>query len=118
VAFSPDGKTLASGHRGGTIKLWDSATGEERATLEQGHGDSDRYVAFSPDGRVLAAANYYEGTVTLWDAVTGKYRARLDGHALYVSCVAFTADGKKLASGSYDKTVKLWEVAAVLNGRE
>jgi WD40 repeat protein len=106
VAFSPDGKALASASGDKTVKLWDAQSGQERATLT-GHGDSVSSVAFSPDGKALASASL-DKTVKLWDAQSGQERATLTGHGGYVSSVAFSPDGKTLASASADKTVNLW----------
>ncbi|RYP64263.1 hypothetical protein DL770_009223 [Monosporascus sp. CRB-9-2] len=75
VAFSPDGKTLASASRDMTVRLWDAATGAHRQTLE-GHSDWVNAVAFSPDGKTLASASG-DKTVRLWDAATGTYRQTL-----------------------------------------
>jgi WD40 repeat protein len=118
VAFSPDGKTLASVSNDQTIKLWDLATNKERATF-QGHTKADREsseavypvmsVAFSPDGKTLAAASD-DMTVKVWDVATAK-RSTLQGHTHAVYSVAFTPDGKTLASASGDKTVRLWDLA-------
>jgi WD40 repeat protein len=75
VAYSPDGKTLASGNSDGKIKLWDVATGKERATLN-GHRDFVLSVVFSPDAKMLASGGE-DGTTKLWDVATNKERATL-----------------------------------------
>ncbi|KAK3619916.1 hypothetical protein LTR22_025802 [Elasticomyces elasticus] len=107
VAFSPDGKTVASGSRDKTVGLWDAATGEEMQKLE-GHDDWVNAVAFSPDGKTVASGSSDE-TVRLWDAATGEEMRKLEGHNAGVWAVAFSPDGKTVASGSSDKTVRLWD---------
>jgi WD40 repeat protein len=109
VAFSPDGKMVASGSDDKTVRLWDAATGEERQKLE-GHDNEVSAVAFSPDGKTVASGSY-DKTVRLWDAATGEERQKLEGHDDPVSAVAFSPDGKTVASGSWDKTVRLWDAA-------
>src|SRR5690348_1903702 len=78
VAFSPDGKTLASAGVDKTIRLWDVATGRGLAALE-GHTASVASVAFSPDGKTLASASVDE-TIKLWDVAAGEERTTLRGH--------------------------------------
>ena len=109
VAFSPDGKMLASASWDSTVRLWDPATGAALQTLK-GHTDSVSSVAFSPDGKMLASASW-DRTVRLWDPATGAALQTLKGHTSNVSSAAFSPDGKMLASASWDSTVRLWDPA-------
>jgi RNA polymerase sigma factor (sigma-70 family) len=112
VAFSPDGKTLAtvSGlyNKPGELILWDAATGRERARAKETKGV--RALAFSPDGKTLATADYYSNTVKLRDAADGAVRTVLPT-ASANNAVAFSPDGKTLAVGILDKTAVLFDVA-------
>jgi hypothetical protein len=108
VAFSPDGKRLASASRDETVILWDVDSRKPLATLE-GHKDAVYGVAFSPDGKRLASASK-DKTVILWDVDSHRPLAMLDGHKDAVHGVAFSPDGKQLASASEDTTVILWDV--------
>jgi WD40 repeat protein len=113
LAFSPDGKTLATGHGPvgavGWVKLWDVATGKVKATLE-GHTSIVLAVAFSPDGGTLASAGQ-DGTVKLWDVTAGKEKATLHGQGGWVLAVAFAPDGKTLAWGEQGGAVRLWDLS-------
>jgi WD40 repeat protein/energy-coupling factor transporter ATP-binding protein EcfA2 len=107
VAFSSDGKHLATASADGTAKVWDAETGEALMTLT-GHGDAVNSVAFSPDGKRLATGSD-DKTAKIWDAQTGKELMTLSGHHDKVEEVAFSPDGKRLATGSDDKLAKIWD---------
>jgi WD40 repeat protein/serine/threonine protein kinase len=113
VAYSPDGKRLASAGEDRTARIWDAATGQELLTLV-GHAEWVYAVAFSPDGKKLATASG-DNTAKLWDAETGEEIASLTGHTLRVNAVVFSPDGKRLFTGSDDKMVKVWDT---VTGRE
>ncbi|KAL7940608.1 WD40 repeat-like protein [Trichoderma barbatum] len=107
VAFSADGRYLASGADDNTIKIWDATAGKEQQTL-QGHSDWVSSVAFSADGRYVASGAD-DNTIKIWDATTGIEQQTLQGHSGAVLSVAFSADGHYLASGSDDNTIKIWD---------
>ena len=106
VAFSPNGKMLASASWDQTVRLWNVNTGRLLYIL-RGHTDTVNGVAFSPDGNTLASGSW-DGTIRLWNPRNGKLKRTLTEHAGGVASVAFSPDGNTLASGSADRTIRLW----------
>jgi WD40 repeat protein len=109
VRFSPDGRTVATAiNHDAAVRLWDSATGLELPSL-RGQSDSIVSVDFSPDGAFLAAGDS-RGSLTLWDPGSCRARSSWHAHNGWISSVAFSADGRTLASAG-EGAVKLWEIS-------
>jgi WD40 repeat protein len=128
VAFSPDGRWLASGSKDNTIKIWDTATGNVLRTI-YGHSSSVNTLAVSPDGKLLASGSGdfvdrrdikvilkggviggpEDNTARIWDVQTGHELRVFRGHELPVGAVAFSNDGRSLISASGD-SIKVWDV--------
>ena len=121
LAFSPDGRTLATGNTGsissGVIRLWDVTSGKNSATFngstELGQiGISGIYsVQFSPDGKILASG-HEDNLIRIWNAASGSISTTFEADADdRIYSVAFSHQGKTLASGGKSGTIKLWDVA-------
>jgi WD40 repeat protein len=107
IAFSPDGRILATGSSDGTAKLWDPVTGREVAVL-RGHLLGVHSIAFSPDGQRLATGSNGKEAVKLWDIATRQEVATLEGQGFLFSIVAFSPGGKTLMAVDNEGTPHLW----------
>jgi WD40 repeat protein len=116
AALSPDGKLAALGGQEGEppnsyrgeLYLWDVVRGQSAGRLDS-EESTVQAVAFSPDGRMLAAG-HLSGALEVWEMATRQKRLELNGHRQSVACLAFSADGKLLASGSGDRTALVWDL--------
>jgi WD40 repeat protein len=106
VAWSPDGKRIASGGTDASVQVWDAATGEKMVTYR-----SDfhlvRAVAWSPDGKRIASSD--DRTVQIWEISTGKHMLTYLNHSDWVLTVAWSPDGRHIASAGVDQTVQIWD---------
>ncbi len=120
LAFSADGKLLASAHLAEqplpAIELWDAATGERHDRLVTPTGAGVTCLAFSPHGNRLAAGDDRH-TIWLWDLDTGKEPRAFKGHAAPVGAVVFAPDGKTLASVAQARTGRPWRSGSLSLGR-
>ncbi|MDE0634900.1 MAG: leucine-rich repeat domain-containing protein [Candidatus Poribacteria bacterium] len=108
LAFSPDGKFLASGSEDKKVQVWHTSGSTRNATLK-GHTGWITALTFSKDGKILASGDT-DSTVRLWDVYKKRSLATLKGHTNGILAMAFTQDGSTLATGSADGTIRFWDV--------
>jgi len=116
VCFSPDGKRILTGSWDNTARVWDADTGTEKLALK-GHTGYVFSVCFSPDGKRIVSGSWeldwqrraLPGEVKVWDAETGTEKLALKGHTNAVTSVCFSPDGKRILTGSADRTARLWD---------
>ncbi|MBD2033766.1 NACHT domain-containing protein [Leptolyngbya sp. FACHB-321] len=110
VAFSPDGKRLATSDTSGAIQLWDIPSGRQ-LVICKGHKHWTWAVAFSPNGQFLVSASD-DYLVKLWDVHTGDCLKTFVGHTYSVNAIAVSSDGQHIATSSQDATIRLWHLQA------
>lgn len=119
VAISPNGQFVITASRDRTVKIWDLGSGKEVKSLAK-HPTNVRAAVFSPDGKVAVTttgewdkkAKKWEGEIKFWDVSAGKLLRSVKGHGDAIESVAFSLDGKKLATGGDDNIAIIWDVAS------
>src|SRR5262249_52021375 len=107
IAWSKDGKWIASGSSDFTVRVWNAQNGQHLLTYD-GHSQMVNTLAWSPDGTMIASGSD-DSTVQVWDAHNGHHLLTYHGDSSGVDGVAWSPDGSHIASGSWDTTVQVWE---------
>lgn len=108
VAYSPDGKFIATGSRDNSVKLWEIASGREIRTF-LGHLSTVNTAVFDPTGQWMATGSS-DKNIIIWEVATGKEKMRITDHKDRVTSLAFSLDGKRLASGGWDRNAYTWDL--------
>jgi WD40 repeat protein len=108
IRWNRDGRRVVSGGDGGTVRVWDVESGKTILAIETGLSGVEA-VIYSPDTTMIATGGRNDREpLKIWDAKTGTFVANLKGHTATVYCLAWTADGKTLISGSGDYLIRTW----------
>jgi RNA polymerase sigma factor (sigma-70 family) len=118
VAFSPDGRLLATGTDEPALRLWDVASGKLMHRFDASTAGWFDAIAFSPDGTMLAANNPSAPSILVWELATHQERRRFFGHRGAIVSLCFSPDGRRLASGSADGTALVWDVCSPRQGAQ
>ncbi len=110
MALSPDGKTLVCRPAGQTLQFWNAETGKQIRSIKVEQEFQTTCMALTSDGKQLAFSTGEDNAVQLIDVATGTVLRTFEGHEEWVTGLAFSADGKKLFTGSQDKTIRVWDV--------
>ena len=112
LTFSPDGMRIVSMNVEGMICIWDAETGDLLLTLEGYGGRRISSIAYSPNGRLLVTSNIRDSTVQIqiWDVENAVIIHTIEGHTRDVTSIAFSPDGTRIATGSWDGTIRIWGI--------